>query len=101
MCHCDLKPGNILIDYDIDERRLYCVITDFGITQVFDNSSLLVYAYVPVQINAASIAYAAPEALQKLKSQDTSDGTVMWCLDIYSYAILSLEVICRKRLSFK
>ena len=96
-CHADIKPQNVLIDADPEFKSAVCVLTDFGISQVFDKKMLLVKAYKPVMINGASVAYAAPEAILKLKRKEYVPSASMPKIDVYSYAMVLFELVCRSR----
>lgn len=43
--HCDFKSANVLIDYDAKDKRMFCVLTDFGIARVVTNDHLLVHHF--------------------------------------------------------
>ncbi|KAK9672278.1 hypothetical protein RND81_12G088600 [Saponaria officinalis] len=80
--HCDLKPSNILLDDNMVAR-----VGDFGLAKFLTN---------PQHPNQSSsigvrgtVGYAAPE--YGLGSDPCPDG------DIYSYGILVLELMTRKR----
>ncbi len=60
VCHLDLKPENILLDKD-EKRKVYCVLTDFGISQIVNNNILKVKAFDIVPVKGMSVNYAAPE----------------------------------------
>ncbi len=86
----------MLIDLDDTTGQLFCVLTDFGITKVFNNTSLLVAQFVTVNLNAASIAYAAPEVLVNFRRRGTQSMSEVPYSDIYSFAIVMCEMICRQ-----
>uniref|UniRef100_A0A803MYJ9 Protein kinase domain-containing protein n=1 Tax=Chenopodium quinoa TaxID=63459 RepID=A0A803MYJ9_CHEQI len=80
--HCDLKPSNILLDDDMVAR-----VADFGLAKVLD---------LPVHPNQSSsigirgtVGYAAPE--YGLGNETSLEA------DLYSYGILLLELMTRKR----
>ena len=50
LVHADLKPQNVLIDVDEMTGQEFCVLTDFGITQIVTGQALLVHAFQPVNI---------------------------------------------------
>ena len=97
LCHADLKPQNVLIDSEDRSNRLFCVLTDFGITKVFNSTSLLVSEFVPVNVKAASIAYAAPEVLYNFRRKGHQPSSELPFGDIYSFSIVMYEMICRGR----
>ena len=74
------------------------MLTDFGITKVFNNTSLLVAQFVTVSVNAASIAYAAPEVLYYFKRKDTRQPLAELPRgEIYAFGVIVNEMTCRKR----
>eukprot|EP00253_Pinus_taeda_P005390 PITA_05390 len=75
--HCDLKPNNVLIDEDMSVH-----VTDFGIARLIDESST--ESLISTLSFKGSMGYIAP---------------VSQCLpkDIYSYAILLVEILTRKQ----
>lgn len=98
--HCDIKPGNILIDKD--ERGLFAVLCDFGISRIVTSSVLLVQAFETANIDGASVAYAAPEVLIKFvqsKKETISPTAVnpelIKASDTYSFSMVAYEVITR------
>uniref|UniRef100_A0A803KUW0 non-specific serine/threonine protein kinase n=2 Tax=Chenopodium quinoa TaxID=63459 RepID=A0A803KUW0_CHEQI len=80
--HCDLKPSNILLDDDMVAR-----VADFGLAKILD---------LPMHLNQSSsigikgtVGYAAPE--YGLGNEASLEA------DLYSYGILLLELMTRKR----
>ncbi|KAL4650926.1 hypothetical protein ACB092_01G122200 [Castanea dentata] len=77
--HCDLKPSNILLD---DE--LVAHVGDFGIAKILvENKDATQTKTI------GTIGYIAPEY--------GSEGRVSTKCDIYSYGIILLEIIARKK----
>jgi LRR receptor-like serine/threonine-protein kinase FLS2 len=77
--HCDLKPQNVLLDEDMTAH-----LADFGLAQMFTHG-----ASTSTSTLNGSIGYIAPEYGRKYKI--TTKG------DVYSYGILTLEVITEKK----
>eukprot|EP00158_Paraphelidium_tribonemae_P009700 Partr_v1_DN28933_c0_g1_i1_m26007 putative Inherit from NOG: VSP with INR len=97
LAHCDMKPGNVLIDRDIKSGRYFCVITDFGIAQIVEKSMAVVSGFHVSNINAASVAYAPPEILNHMRTRNESMFMPLKLADIYSYTIVMFEVLSRRR----
>ena len=95
LVHADLKPRNILIDEDQQTGKEFCVLTDFGITQIVSGKSLLVEAFHPINVNAASVTYAAPEEIMKLRKGVWIANVHIPKLDVYSFSIVLWEITNR------
>jgi serine/threonine protein kinase len=92
--HCDLKPQNVLLDED--ETGLFCCLTDFGITQIVDETTLLVKDFEVTSINGLSIHYAAPELFARFRSAiRASDvpGEIVIKVDLYALSIVMFELL--------
>jgi serine/threonine protein kinase len=97
--HCDLKPQNVLIDID-QYGMIFCCLTDFGITQIVDDSSLLVKDFQVMNIRGLSTHYAAPEALQRYRARvapETVPGDIVMKTDLYSLGIIFCELLERRK----
>jgi serine/threonine protein kinase len=92
--HCDLKPDNVLIDQD--SNGLYCVLTDFGITQIVDDSSLLVKDFQVINLNGLSIPFAAPECIVRFRNREMNiSGELIMKSDLYSFAVVIYQIFTR------
>ena len=95
--HCDLKPGNVLLEVDLG-KNLVGVLADFGIARIVDKSTLKVHAFEISEIAGVSMAYAAPEAFFYFRQKKVcEDADVIKGGDVYALSILMLEVLQRRR----
>ncbi|KAM3714536.1 hypothetical protein ACB098_01G343100 [Castanea mollissima] len=77
--HCDLKPSNILLDADMVAH-----VSDFGIAKILAPNKDATQTKT-----LGTLGYIAPEY--------GSEGRVSTKCDIYSYGIILLEIITRKK----
>ncbi|XP_047961184.1 putative receptor-like protein kinase At3g47110 isoform X2 [Salvia hispanica] len=77
--HCDIKPGNVLLDQDMIAH-----VADFGISKLFDGGTTIIQTQT-----MATIGYAAPEF--------GMEGIVSTKGDVFSFGILLLEMFTGKR----
>ncbi|KAH0692673.1 hypothetical protein KY290_020798 [Solanum tuberosum] len=73
--HCDLKPANILLD-----EAMVVHVGDFGISKILAISKSIAYTET-----LGTLGYIAPE------------GIVSTCGDVYSYGIMLMEVLTKRR----
>ncbi|KAM3338579.1 receptor kinase-like protein Xa21 [Capsicum galapagoense] len=77
--HCDLKPANILLDDDMVAH-----VGDFGISKILAVSKSMAYTET-----LGTLGYIAPEY--------GSEGIVSTNGDVYSYGIMLMEVLTKRR----
>ncbi|XP_051149093.1 receptor kinase-like protein Xa21 [Andrographis paniculata] len=77
--HCDLKPANVLLDSEMVAR-----VSDFGISKILSENKSIVRTRT-----LGTLGYIAPEY--------GSDGTVSTAGDVYSYGVMVMEVLTRRR----
>ncbi|KAI3659304.1 hypothetical protein MP638_003520 [Amoeboaphelidium occidentale] len=96
LSHSDIKSANVLIDTDKDGFA-FCVLTDFGITQVL-SMSLVVNGFNVSNIRGLSFAYASPETFkrQRAKTVFSDSADTFKAGDVYSWASLLYEMISRR-----
>ncbi|XP_060183510.1 probable LRR receptor-like serine/threonine-protein kinase At3g47570 [Lycium barbarum] len=77
--HCDLKPANILLDEDMVAH-----VGDFGISKILAVSNSMAHTET-----LGTLGYIAPEY--------GSEGRVSTSGDVYSYGIMMIEVLSKRR----
>lgn len=93
IAHCDIKPGNVLLDQKAD-GTISCILTDFGMAQIYNTQASLVHEFKVVQLRGASMAYASPEAMIRLKFNITPQSfNELVQSDVYSYSVIIYQVL--------
>ncbi|XP_055802437.1 probable LRR receptor-like serine/threonine-protein kinase At3g47570 [Solanum dulcamara] len=77
--HCDLKPANVLLDEDMVAH-----VGDFGISKILAISKSVAHT-----MTLGTLGYIAPEY--------GSEGIVSASGDVYSYGIMLMEVLTKRR----
>ncbi|XP_016454974.2 uncharacterized protein LOC107779138 isoform X1 [Nicotiana tabacum] len=77
--HCDLKPANILLD-----EEMVAYVSDFGISKILAVSKSMAHTKT-----LGTLGYIAPEY--------GSEGIVTTSGDVYSYGIMLMEVLTKRR----
>ncbi len=98
--HLDLKPDNVLLDLD-SSNRPFCVLSDFGISQVINDDILKVKQFQLAEIKGLSMAYAAPERIHYFRKRIREvEKQTIFSWDVYSFGILLYEVLTGNRMIF-
>ncbi|KAL0903369.1 hypothetical protein M5K25_027743 [Dendrobium thyrsiflorum] len=80
--HFDIKPHNILLDYDFNPK-----ISDFGLAKLCSRDQSI----VTISAARGTMGYIAPEVYSR------NFGPVSHKADVYSYGMLLLEMIGRRK----
>ncbi|KAL0903379.1 hypothetical protein M5K25_027753 [Dendrobium thyrsiflorum] len=80
--HFDIKPHNILLDYDFNPK-----ISDFGLAKLCSRDQSI----VTISAARGTMGYIAPEVYSR------NFGPVSHKSDVYSYGMLLLEMIGRRK----
>lgn len=92
VAHCDVKPANALVDQN-RHGRLFCALTDLGISQMFSEYAHLVEAFRVVNLRGVLIMYAAPEAVTRYRmSADATEQQAM-AADVYSAGMIAFALV--------
>jgi serine/threonine protein kinase len=93
--HSDLKPQNVFVDKNDKNGEYQCYLGDFGLAKILDEGRLTVKAYQVHNVKGLTIAYAAPEFIERYRR-----GKVTRLLekedylraDVYSLGIMLFEL---------
>ena len=92
--HCNLKPSNILVDCDLNDR-LFCVVSDFKYAR--PRMGIPQSRYRPLLISRASCAFAAPEILAIDAARPNSRVINYQKADLYALAMIIYNLTRLKR----
>lgn len=73
--------------------RLFCALTDFGISQVYSVDANLVHAFVAINLIGASIVFAAPEVVTRLHHRSECNVELAFAGDIYSFGMIAFNLL--------
>jgi serine/threonine protein kinase len=95
--HADIKALNIFVDKDA-KGNLNCYLGDFGLSQVLDDTHLIVKAYQVYNMKGLTVPYAAPELIQRFRKRKLNSEMTSWKAgdflraDVYAFSILMQEI---------
>lgn len=96
--HCDIKPGNVLLDVGPETRELQVVICDFGITRIINTENLEVQAFQVSEVRGLSMAYAGPEVIFRFRNRTQElDASIWKAGDVYALSMSFLYMVQRRR----
>jgi hypothetical protein len=85
IAHCDIKPQNILVE---KLERFRFLLTDFGISKILTKEYLASEILQIRNIRGLTIAYAAPDAMQRFRKRQAGTPIEEKAGDVYSFGIL-------------
>jgi serine/threonine protein kinase len=104
LAHADLKLLNVFVDIsqkiEGGSKEYNCVLGDFGLSLIVDESQLLVRAYQVFNRRGLTMAYAAPEVIQRFKAGKPFLGwnpAVIKSGDLFAFSIIMFELLEEKR----
>jgi serine/threonine-protein kinase len=91
--HRDVKPGNLLLVEVRDSSKRRIKVLDFGLAKIIDaeGTGLVPTAKTIAQMIICSPSYGAPEQF------DSSVGPISAATDVYSFAMIVLEMLRDKK----
>jgi serine/threonine protein kinase len=91
--HRDVKPGNLLLVEVRDSSKRRIKVLDFGLAKIIDaeGTGLVPTAKTIAQMIICSPSYGAPEQF------DSSIGPISAATDVYSFAMIVLEMLRDKK----
>lgn len=96
IAHCDIKPANVLLEESDD--RLVAIVTDFGISLLVDESETAkVSGFSLSTLKGASVMYAAPEVLLRIKKRipDEKTPNIFFRGDSYGLSLTIYQMLIR------
>jgi serine/threonine protein kinase len=107
LAHADLKLLNVFVEIRSNEKgksngkgkNYNCVLGDFGLASILDESKLLVHAYKAHNRRGFSAGYAAPEVIQRFKSGKVfmkQTAAVIKAGDLFALGIMVYEMLEEK-----
>jgi serine/threonine-protein kinase len=100
IAHCDVKPGNVLLEQTQLWPFLRPVLADFGVSCVLSPHAVAVAGFQSTNLNAVSIRYAAPEVLTTLSTAMTAhnrNADVIVKGDVYAFGAMVGEMLNRRK----
>ena len=90
IAHCDIKTDNVLLKNG--KRRLVAALADFGISRILKGKSM-VAGFMELQVDGASVRYASPDALMRLRTGIEHDSDTMKAGDVYGVGLIIYELL--------
>ena len=99
IAHCDIKPANILLK--VENQSVDALLSDFGIARILDGRDHAVAGLQFHNMNGASVLYAGPEVLLRLRQGNGSgrDAQLLTIKagDLYSMATVIYEMLAQRK----
>lgn len=106
LAHADLKLLNVFVDIvhpdrETGEKDYNCVLGDFGLASILDQSKILVRAYQVHNRRGLTVAYAAPEVINRFKLKNMvgigNDSNVIKAGDLFAFGIMQFEILDERK----